>query len=103
MSWRGPWVTPWADGRARTAVFDVHDGGCEQNIRPPLATRSTCCTLFNIVIDATGRPRYPTRPTGAWSVFEGVLVTTRTKSPQADLDGAVVDPDQLRRATLASS
>ena len=25
-------------------------------------------------------------------------MTTRTKSPQADLDGAVVDPDQLRRS-----
>jgi MHS family metabolite:H+ symporter-like MFS transporter len=32
-----------------------------------------------------------------------VLVTTRTDSPLADADGAVVEPEQLRRATLASS
>ncbi|BAS09464.1 major facilitator protein [Arthrobacter sp. Hiyo4] len=30
-------------------------------------------------------------------------MTTRTKSPQTDTDGAAVDPEQLRRATLASS
>lgn len=30
-------------------------------------------------------------------------MTTRTDSPLADADGAVVEPEQLRRATLASS
>ena len=40
---------------------------------------------------------------GPGSVSEGVLVTTRTDSPLADADGAVVEPEQLRRATLASS
>ncbi|MGM7778148.1 MFS transporter [Arthrobacter sp. KNU-44] len=32
-----------------------------------------------------------------------MLVTTRTKTKLADMDGAVVEPEQLRRATLASS
>ena len=30
-------------------------------------------------------------------------MTTRTDSPLAEADGAVVEPEQLRRATLASS